>query len=282
MIAYRTAHQPFNPPPCEAKPREIYHSICPFPALSPVPDEQNDEAMQEQEENEAIYRQLLVQGVLAILLPTEDLENDCLTAIVGQIFSEMILGNGIGVKASEPWLLWEGITKIAEVVQARLQSKSNAQAGLEGSPAKNKHSQSLSTTENNTRLSRIGSAIQTNFWVVLQYVFVALTVARFIVVSLATSPTLPSRVTPTTNVTSSAYLDGGKELLGSTSPKTPPQNRQRSSKQPILVMKMWSCAAVLLDLSFRMPWLSATISMLQWVAVTGPGEVGNTDGMIDK
>jgi hypothetical protein len=31
-----------------------------------------------------------------------------------------------------------------------------------------------------------------------------------------------------------------------------------------------------------MPWLSATISLLQWGAITGPGEVGNTDGMVDK
>ena len=68
----------------------------------------------EQKENEAAYRQLLVHGVLAVLLPTEDLENSCLTALVGQIFSEMIIGNGIGGKASEPWLLWEGITKTAE------------------------------------------------------------------------------------------------------------------------------------------------------------------------
>jgi hypothetical protein len=113
LVAYRTAHQPLNPPPFQTDPREIYHSICPFPALSPVPRAGSELVIQQQKENEAAYRQLLVQGVLAILLPTEDLENDCLTAIVGQVFSEMIIGGAIGGKASEPWLLWEGITKVA-------------------------------------------------------------------------------------------------------------------------------------------------------------------------
>jgi hypothetical protein len=54
------------------------------------------------------------------------------------------------------------------------------------------------------------------------------------------------------------------------------------AKQPIMKMKVWSCAASLLDIDVRMPWLSGIISMLQWVAVSGPGELGNTDGMVDK
>jgi len=47
-------------------------------------------------------------------------------------------------------------------------------------------------------------------------------------------------------------------------------------------MKIWSCASSLLDLDVRMPWLCATISMLQWGALTGPGELGNIDGRVDK
>ena len=58
--------------------------------------------------------------------------------------------------------------------------------------------------------------------------------------------------------------------------------RTNQTKQPIVKMKIWSCAANLLDLDARMPWLSATFSMLQHVALTGPGKLGNTDGTIDK
>jgi hypothetical protein len=50
----------------------------------------------------------------------------------------------------------------------------------------------------------------------------------------------------------------------------------------VLSMKIWACASNLLDLDCRMPWLSATLSMLQWFALQGPGELGYTDGTIDK
>ena len=58
--------------------------------------------------------------------------------------------------------------------------------------------------------------------------------------------------------------------------------RTDRTKQPIVKMKIWSCAANLLDLDARMPWLSATFSFAQHVALTGSGTLGNTDGMIDK
>ena len=238
--------------------------------------------MQQQVENEAAYRQLLVQGVLAILLPTEDLENDCLTALVGQIFSEMILGGGIGGKASEPWLLWEGITKIAEFIQAQL-PKSKAQVRLDRSNSDLVNSVPLTTMGKSGKRWRIGRSIQKMFWLVLQYVFVAFTAVRFIIISIATSSSLPSRITPTMKITGSGYSKDyiePPELTNTTTTSkshTPP-----SLKQPILKMKIWSCVSSLLDLEARMPWLYATISMLQWGAITGPGELGSTDGMIDK
>ncbi|RYZ32624.1 MAG: hypothetical protein EOP01_00570, partial [Propionibacteriaceae bacterium] len=70
---------------------------------NPVPTESVPSATVEQRENESAWRQLLVQGVLAVLLPTEDLENGCLRALVAEIFAEMILGNGISGKACESW-----------------------------------------------------------------------------------------------------------------------------------------------------------------------------------
>jgi hypothetical protein len=47
-------------------------------------------------------------------------------------------------------------------------------------------------------------------------------------------------------------------------------------------MKIWTCASSLLDLDARMPWLRATLSLLQWFALQGPGELGATDRIIDK
>jgi len=223
----------------------------------------------------------LVQGVLTVLLPTEDLKNDCLTALVGQIFSEMVLGGGIGGKACEPWLLWEGITKIAEVIQAQL-PKSKARVRIDRSITDSVDSEQLHTTRGRAKRSGIGCSIQKTFWLILQYVFIAFTAVRFIIITIVTSSSLPSRSLPMIRITGSAHSKGHLQPPTSTNITTISEGRTLPLKQPVLAMKLWSCVSTLLDLEARMPWLSATISMLQWGALTGPGEVGNTDGMIDK
>lgn len=224
---------------------------------------------------------MLVQGVLAVLLPTEDLENDCLTTLVGQIFSEMILGGGIGGKASEPWLLWEGITKIAEFIQAQL-PKSKAQVRVDRSNSDLVNSVPLNISGKTGKSWGAGQSLQKSFWLVLQYVFVAFTAVRFIIISIATSSSLPSRITPTMKITGSDHSKEYNKLQNLTNTETTSTGRTPPLKQPILKMKVWACASTLLDLEARMPWLFATISMLQWGVITGPGELGSTDGMIDK
>lgn len=280
FVAHRAAHQVNYPSPFESNTRQIYHSLCPFPALSPVPDEKTQLAVQLQIENEAAYRQLLVEGVLAVLLPTEDLENDCLKALVGQIFSEMIIGGVIGGKASEPWLLWEAITKIAEVIKAKLPN-SKAQVRLDGSNLDVMSPTPLGIAARGTKTWRIGRSIQKSFWLVLQIIFLGFTAIRFIIITMATSSSLPSRIAPTRMMTGLAIPKNDSKPPKDTNIKSLPEDRQ-TSKQPILKMKIWSCASSLLDLDSRMPWLAAAISIFQWGAMTGLGEIGKTDGMIDK
>jgi hypothetical protein len=204
-----------------------------------------------------------------------------LTALVGQIFSEMILGAGIGGKASEPWLLWEGITKIAESIQAQL-PKSRAQVRLDRSNSELVDTVPSAISGKSGKSWTLGRSIQKIFWLVLQYVFVAFTAVRFMIISIATSSSLPSRIAPTIKITGSAHSKVHMEQPGLTMTETTSKGRTPPLKQPILKMKIWSCVSTLLDLEARMPWLYATISMLQWGAITGPGELGSTDGMIDK
>ncbi|PQE16063.1 hypothetical protein CJF32_00004976 [Rutstroemia sp. NJR-2017a WRK4] len=277
---YRTAHYPLHPPPVTVNPRQVYHSLWPCAPLSPVPVEGDDDAKKAQSNNEAAYRQLTVYGILAVLLPTEDLDNGCLTSLVGQIFSEMILGGGIGGKACEPWLLWEGIMKIAEVIQNR-PSKSESQVHNDMSDPDAPIPHSLDVAEAGTKFSTWGCTIQKTFTLGLQYLFLAFAAIRTMIIAIATSSSLPSRISHMGKIT------------GSTSPREDNSEAQMNSeaasgsrplpfKQPILTMKLWSCVSTLLDMETRMPWLSATISLLQWGAITGPGKVGDTDGMIDK
>lgn len=52
--------------------------------------------------------------MLAVLLPSEDLQNRCLRALVGEILAEMIIGNVLSSRLCEPWALWELIAQLLE------------------------------------------------------------------------------------------------------------------------------------------------------------------------
>jgi hypothetical protein len=190
----------------------------------------------------------------------------------------MILGSGIGEKACEPWLLWEGITKIAEAIQAK----------LPGSRAQERINKSIENTSRADPSSvglvrdiRTRWSLQKAFWMVIQYGFFAFATVRFIIVTIGTSSSLPSRLPLKKKMPGTGPVVEGLQ--------PPPSNIANSSgnqsgpiKIPMLTMKIWTCASNLLDLDVRMPWLTATLSMLQWFALQGPGEMGYTDGMIDK
>jgi hypothetical protein len=279
-IAYRAAHYPLHPPPYEEDPRRIYHALWPTPALSPVPDAKDPASIALQQENEAAYRELLVQGVLAVLLPTEDLENGCLTTLVGAILADMIIGNGIGGKAAEPWMIWEGIIKITEVLQSqtaegRAQGRGERETTDMGRKRTKEHG-----AETSGALTTLRWTVQKTFWLVLQYAFLAFTTIRLIILAISTASSLPARTSPFLKVSSPS--PAGDSLHAPASPYSAKSSPTSPPKQPILAMKIWPCISDLLDLDIRMPWLHATISLLQWGALRGPGRLGATDGMIDK
>ncbi|EUC49412.1 hypothetical protein COCMIDRAFT_84869 [Bipolaris oryzae ATCC 44560] len=272
-------------------PRTIYHTLHPHPALSPVPTDTIPASVVEQRESESAWRQLLVHGVLALLLPTEDLENGCLRALVAEIFAEMILGNGISGKACEGWVLWEGITSIAEVLQTDATKEKDSQS--EGSSGE----QSLTRLERYGLLPHEGTEGRSTerldaeeqhpkhplastvglFWAVVQYAFMAFTAARAVMLCIATSSSLPSRY-----VTSEQSSGQALGQLQMPQTETTTSRRPLGAKRPVVSMALWSCAAQVVELDSRMPWLSGFTSMLHRGALVGPGRVGETDGVLDR
>lgn len=193
----------------------------------------------------------------------------------------MILGGGIGGKASEPWILWEGITKAANVIQTQLPG-SKATVRLARSNSDSLGTPPLAAVLPDKEKWGTGLRIRSIFWLVLQYAFVAFTAIRLLVSTIATAPSLPSRATPTKNtIDPSASKD---HMLDPVQEDDGPRlkGRIQTKKTPIIKMRAWTVVCHLLDLDFRMPWLCGMISMLQWTAMVGPGEVGTTDGMLDK
>ncbi|KAF4957591.1 hypothetical protein FGADI_3060 [Fusarium gaditjirri] len=259
ITSYRISHSPIARQPVEVDPREAYHAMCPLPHLAPVPNPDCPDTISDQKENEALYRQLLVQGVLAILLPTEDLENPCLTSLVEQIFSELIIGNVIANKASQPWMLYEGICITARVLRQR----NDQGVGVA-------ETQSDSGGPKVDVKGRRSWSVRSMFLAVIQLGMLVVASLRFVTTALVMASSLPARATP---------LDEKEALLDHD--KSPPRSFG-PVKAPILSCRVWTCLGNLFELSLRMPWLDGFLSLLQYGAVNGPGQIAGHDGPIDR
>lgn len=273
--AYRASRTPLVQPPLEPDASEIYHALWPLPCLSPLPRAHRPASIAEQAENEAAYRQLLVQGVLAVLLPTEDLENDCLTSVVGQIFSELIIGGVIVKKLSEPWMIWTGLGILADVIGGR-------------KPAKTAHN-----NKNNQPAARRSFSVAGVFWGLVHYVFLVTALTRSLFTTITTYRALPPRSHSTTTTKNEHHSHSTthprREGDGLQPPNTSAEPVSHSSqpapgsgKTPILAFGIWSTVSNLIGMDRRMPWLLGSLSMMQWLAIAGPGYVGKFDGVVDR
>ncbi|KAK6194261.1 hypothetical protein LQW54_011611 [Pestalotiopsis sp. IQ-011] len=271
--AYRTASNSAAKPPLEANHREIYHSLWPLPALSPLPKPGDASSTKAQNDNETAYRQLLVQGVLALLLPTEDLENECLTSLVGQILSELIIGNLVAKKLSEPWLLLEVFTMLTRLAKGGSQPDSLDQpADLEDD--------SIEEDQPSPIKSPSRSLPTEWFWSLVQFGFLAVNIIRLLVNTWVLSRSLPPR-SETLFVQKPVGIDQQKSEK-SYNPSLSSKPQPEPTRVPIAEFKLWPCIANLLEMDARMPWLRGALSMMQWSATKGPGRPAAYNGVLDR
>ncbi|KAF2455891.1 hypothetical protein BDY21DRAFT_63019 [Lineolata rhizophorae] len=290
----------------------------PHPALSPVPEVDDPEAEAAQRENEAAWCQLLVQGALAVLLPTEDLENGCLRTLVGEIFAEMVLRNGVGGRACEGWLLWEGIIKIVDVLrpssgpdtdvgseaketagseQSRKVASRLEQYGLvSSSKSSSASAPSLSSATGPLEVpgrasSRWeGKSVSSVFWLIVQYAFWTFAAARYLVVTIATSSSLPARSKlPLTMIAGMEGSSGvsqtnekGQLRQAGSGGQTATARPTSGLARPVLSMSVWGAVGRIVELDARMPWLAGLLGLLRHGCVAGPRRVGDTDGVLDR
>ncbi|QDS74088.1 hypothetical protein FKW77_009569 [Venturia effusa] len=297
LEAFRIAHEStYSQPPLASAPREIYHILNPHPALSPVPRDDDPSTVLEQQLNEEAWRQLLVQGVLAVLLPTEDLENACLRALVAEIVSEMILGNAVSQKVCEPWFLWDAITTVIHASQPRTavpETRNDETKPLQTTASRLEQFGLLSAesqqngadgSNSNRQRSNAASTASGLFWMAVQYIFLASRALWIIAQALATSSSLPSR-SKTWLAVANSYSPPQSERREGASSKSHAEsasNVMASNQRPILDMGVWPMISNLMELNVRMPWLSGMLALVHHGAVYGPGKVADTDGAIDR
>jgi hypothetical protein len=237
-----------------------------------VPDPADPDTLAEQSENEAVYRRLLANGSLAVLLPTEDLENTSLRALVVDVIADLILGNQIGGRACEGWFIWETIAKLAARVGQR-QTPDDTKSVLD-SQVNRLEKFGLLSTEDEVQPSASFSATAWA-WNVLQIIYAGYVALRFIAMGLfrvASSPG-PSH--------------GVGVSVASTAPGRQKKDGMNLSngvtgKRPVLDYQMYSMVSQVMGISWRMPWLSGLLALFQHLILAGPGRVGGTDGILDR
>lgn len=242
----------------------------PHPALKPPPVDQA--ASLEQQLNESAWCQAYVERVVSLILPPEDLANPCLSVMVEEVASELIMHNAICGKACESWLLWEGVTKLINTLRPKPQDSTS----VSSPPTKRLEQYGLLSSDvggqdppprNYER--RPVDAIAQLFWSTLQYIVMAYMLLRAFVMALmheASGSTRSNRRSMSRTVDQYQEVDDCLDH--------PPK--------AIVEMRAWSCLGRLMSLQDRMPWLSGSISLVQWLSLHGPGQVCRTNSTLDR
>ncbi|CAK7563331.1 MAG: hypothetical protein SEPTF4163_001198 [Sporothrix epigloea] len=317
--AYRASQRPLVRPPLESDPRVIYHALWPLPALSPVPPRQFTEAAGlarsampdgntaddvrdqvsdsslalEQATNEAAYRQLLVRGLLAVLLPTEDLENECLTSLVTQIMAELLVGNVLANRVAEPWMMFEIVGLIAKIVREKMDGDPSKDKEPKETTRRKKRAVAAQLLRQSSQQGWLATTAGSFFWSVLQIGFALITSLRFLVASFTLSQTLPTRgiVVRSGGIGSERCKDAKNDSFLDV--KVAPSSASIYSiatsvagtdepVMPVLAFSVWGTISNIVQLKVRMPWLYGSLSMLQWLVMAGPWRIAALNGPLDR
>ncbi|KAL8819321.1 MAG: hypothetical protein Q9223_002213 [Gallowayella weberi] len=275
ILAYRLSHACAQAPPPFNSPRAVYHGLNPHTALSPVPEPSLETSTVLQAKHEADYRQLLVQGALAVLLPTEDLENACLRTLVTDVIAETLLGKSIDGRMCEGWFIWTSITKLVDEGKALSKPRKTGKEMEIDTRSRLEKFGLLSERGDDTRPRMDGrrSVVSKVFWRVLQYCYLTMIGFQFIISGLFAASSEPRR------------SSWSRKAAAPDSPIAKTTEAAAVILRPLLDFKIFSLLSTVLDLSFRMPWLSGSIALLQHHLIQSPLfllRVGAVDGLLDQ
>ncbi|GFG00241.1 PXA domain protein 1 [Aspergillus udagawae] len=272
IISYRLARDESTLSGLSPSVRETYHALHPHPSLSPIPNPSEMQTIAKQRESEAIYRQLLVHGMLAVLLPTEDLENVPLRTIIGDILADLILGNAVSGKMCQGWFLWETTTKLLPTAERRDEREEDT---ADNHQQDRLHKFGLLDINEASKLDHSPSQIHSFgpawLWNILQYLYLTYIALQFIVMGLFRVMTNAKA-----HVSSAATTPGNFE-----SEKLAPMSGI-STKRPILNYRIYSMVSQMLDIPRRMPWLAGFLSLFQYLSSAGPGKFGEAGSVVDR
>lgn len=276
-IAYRIAKVTTTTWPHGPSLHQVYHELNQHPALTALPADCDHVSAQQQLQEESEYRQLLVQGALAVLLPTEDLQNGPLRTLVGDIIADLIIGQALVGKVCEGWFLHGAISKTISVLHDKVYSRNAAidvrddaknrleKFGLLSTQSKFPHHNSSNEDQ---------SKFVSLFWRIMQYGYLAYLFLLHLLKEfqfIRRSP-LPQR---------SAHEQDSPISLAEKSPMHVQHTSDRSTR-PVLEFGLFCMLSTLLKVEDHMPWLASMILYSKHVLLYGTGQIGRLDSTLDR
>lgn len=181
--------------------RQIYHTLNPHPAF--VLDSKGDH-LNHAAATESIYRQLLVQGTLAVLLPTEDLQNGCLRTLVSDIIADLILGKVLSERICTGNFLFDAILRVITLVTKPPREKQSIEAASMEAKSRLEEFGLLSGKDVDTEHHSFEEhqlPVSAAMWKILQIIFFLFLSLRFIITGLLQVSSLPHRLSRADHLT---------------------------------------------------------------------------------
>ncbi|RMZ80060.1 hypothetical protein DV737_g3139, partial [Chaetothyriales sp. CBS 132003] len=250
ITAYRTATHPQAALAHAPSARHIYHALNPHPALDP------DQSPDQQARSAAAYRQLLVDGVLACLLPTEDVQNTSLRMLVTDIVAHLILRQAIDDKFSDPAFLYGLVSIGVRSASSAHRPKSTPRAAVDAAARSRLDKFGLLPAQHqgpnpSARASPLGglqSSLLLRFWALVHLVYRSLVAVRFIIFGLLRARQRPARLS----------FAVGRGPRAPKRARVRPVDESRSDGlvvHCVLDYRLFSALSTLLNMPRRMPWL---------------------------
>ncbi|KAF2721720.1 hypothetical protein K431DRAFT_294073 [Polychaeton citri CBS 116435] len=284
--AVRKADETSNTSIFSGDTRIIFHTLRKHVALDPPPISPEAEVILQ--DNEIAWSRLLVDRLMPLLLPPEDLQNPCLKVLVADIFAEMVVRNGVYGKTCESWLTWEGLTKIVYLL--RPETVPSQETTKDISPVSRLEQFGLlaanpsASDSEKPQLNGVVDSILSMIWIILQYTASVFTILRSFTLSLIHASSLPARNTVVANpiTPASTEVEKSRQASPDVGLEAIQSHLEPSRPRPIIAMGLWSCISVVLSVKQRMPWLSGLLSLLQTTSLNGPGRVCQANGALDR
>lgn len=276
-LAYRFAVSQSTSSPYGQSLRHLYHDLVPHPALSLLPLTLDPSTAQHQHQNERDYRQLLVQGVLAILLPIDDLQNGPLRTLVGDIIADLIIGQAVAGKVCEGWFIHDAISKVAATLSDKVQPKASGSEmrddaknrlekfGLLSQDSKFQHNHSSGGDQ---------SQLAVWFWRLMQYGYLIYLFVVYILKEVQFVSRKPRRQHRADASPSNSVLPDESHMPSTFSESPLPQ--------PVLTYGLYGMISTLLKVADRMPWTTGMLSFWQQSLLHGFGRVGQSNSILDR